>query len=687
MGRTASRAQRAGAALRSTVGNHGLVPAQPTTQPAGARQPRLILRAPPANRLAALLLAGSMLALWTWWALASGAFFGTVLLPGAIVLYLVLIITVGLARLPISPRGPHAVALAALLALALWTALSLLWTPARELAFDYAQRSFVYAAAFAAGLAFTIALRQRLVLSLAPWLIAGAIVVAVAVIKVWTAAEIESVVDIDGTLDYPFGYRNANAGFFAMLAFGFMPVIGRARSGVALRSAAAAAAAASLSLAAVSQSRGSLLGVAAGVIVLMAVSPRRGRALLALLVVAIPITAVIGELLDPFEAADTGSALGELQQAMRAALGAGALAGVLSAVAALLERLLERPLARLPRPRPARRTKLLAGVALVAAGALAFSLAVGNPISMVSSQIDRISSGGVGYTEIEGSRFTYTGGLNRVNFWEVALNQVEESPLLGGGAGSFRSAYLVEGNGLEEPRNAHSLPLEMLGELGIVGLALLCLALGAAIFAAWRSRRLGPESATVSTVALVVAAVALAQAAVDWSWFFGGQMAPVMALLGSAAAPAALALRPLGRGIRGGVVVAAVLLAAVAAPSFVSERLTLEAARSWRSDVDGAYGALGTAADLNPFANTPLLVEAEIARSTDNSERALAALAEAQSRAPDDWRKYMLAAQTLERIDPAAASRQAEIARSLNPSSREVRGLQRRLAKAGEPSG
>lgn len=655
------------------------VTSEPFTLSRVGSRPHLALDSPIEARVSAALLGVTMLGLWTWWALASGAFFGVVLLPGAVALYLVLMVALGLGRPRISARGPHAVALGAFLALALWTALSLLWTPARELALDYAQRGFAYAGAFAAGLALTSALRRRMLLSVAPWLIAGGIVAVVVVVKILTTTDVDEVVDINGTLDYPLGYRNTNASFFAALAFGAVPVLARPRAGFALRCGTSALASVAISLAAVSQSRGSMLGVAAGVVAVLAVSPHRLRALLGMLLVALPAALAFGELLDPFDAVDTRAALPELQQAARAALRAGAIAAVLAAGWVALER--HGP--RVSVPRSSRRAGLLAGLigAVVAFGAL--WLAIGNPVAEVGDQIDRLSKGETSYTEIEGSRFTYTGGLNRVNFWDVALGQASAEPVLGEGAGSFRSTYLVEGNGSEAPRNAHSLPLEMLGELGVVGLVLLLVAFGAAVVAAWRSRRLGPDAATLSTVALVVAAVVLAQAMVDWNWYFGAEMGPVLALLGSAAAPAALALRPLGRAARGGIALIALLLALIAVPSFLSESLTLDAARHWRADVDGAYSALGTATDLNPFADTPLLVEAQIAKSSGDPPTALAALEEAQERAPKDWRKYQLAAEVLARSDRNAALEQVEQALALNSSSQEVKALRRRLLDRG----
>ena len=643
---------------------------------------RLLLTTPSDSRVAAYILGATMLGLWTWWALAQGAFFGRVLLPGAVLLYAVLALTIGSVRLPISSRGPHVVALAGFLGLALWTALSMLWTPAQDLALDYAQRAFVYAAAFAAGLALTAALRHRMILSLVPFLAAGAIVTVVVLIRVWVADDVETLVDLDGTLDFPFGYRNANAGFFTMLAFGSIPVTMRATSPPSIRIGAAALSAIGLSMVAISQSRGSLLAVVAGIVVLVAIaSGRRGWALVSLATAIVPVILFLPLLLDPYAAANTPAALSELQGAMSAVLGAGAVAALLSAGALSLER---RGLG-IKLPHPDRRQLVIGGTGTFVGLLLAFIVLIGNPITEIDSQVSKVSSGEATYGEIQGSRFTYGGGLNRLDFWNVALTQAGNSPLIGEGAGSFRSTYLTDGDGDEAPRNAHSLPLEQLGELGIVGLALLCIAFGAAILAAIRSRRLGPEAASISMVALVVATVAITQAAVDWSWFFGGQFAPLFALLGSAAAPAALAFDPLPQRVRRGVVGAAAALALIALPTFASERLTLDAARGWRTDLSGAYRALSTAADLNPFADAPLLVEAQIAKESGDTPRALAALEEAERREPDDWQGYYLGAQTLRTEDPAGALEQLDQAEALNPSSDDIAALREILEAKLKP--
>ena len=331
-----------------------------------------------------------------------------------------------------------------------------------------------------------------------------------------------------------------------------------------------------------------------------------------------PVIVVMPQLLDAFDAADSPAALSELKQAATASAAAGGLAAALS----LTTSAIEWQGRGINFPRPSRGATLTAIGTLVLAGSCSSSSrpAIRSTRSAIAST--RSPAQTRSYGKITGSRFTYSGGLNRVNFWEVALDQAKSDPLAGGGAGSFRSQYLVDGNGSEEPRNAHSLPLEMLGELGIVGLLLLLTAFGAAVVAVLRSRREGRDAMLIGAVALAATAAVLAQAAVDWSWFFGALIAPPVALLGSAAAPAARSTAPLPAGIqirrdRGGGRARADCSSDVSLRASNAAGSPGLALRSRRGDCDARHRL-----DLNPVAVTPLLVQSEIYRRTGEAEAA-----------------------------------------------------------------
>lgn len=637
------------------------------------RSPAARLRALPASALAATLLGTAMTAVWIWWALNDGGFFGTVLHPGSLLLYTALAVVLLSIPLPIVSRGPHAVALLALLGLSAWTALSLLWTPTRDLALEDAQRAFVYSGALLGGLILTITLGRRMLLSVVPLLAAGAAVAAVVTLTVLTSAEVTILVGPDGTLEFPFGYRNANAGFFVIVALCALAIVPRRGSGTLMRCGCTGLASACFTLAAISQSRGSLLGLLVGAAVLLAVSPFRGRLILAFGSALLPVAIAFPTLIAPAEADGDTQLLASLQDAALAA----PLAALAAAALALGSGLLQPKAPRRSRSRRSRRGPTVATAAVVLALAGLAVIAFGNPATWVGDRVDQVV-GGDG--PIEESRFTYTGGLNRTDFYRVAVDQAEDAPLLGGGSGSFGPRYLLDRESPEAPKDAHSLFLGTLGELGLVGLGLILLTLGATTATILRARKLGPEARILASAALAVGACWAVQAAVDWSWSFAGMTAPVIALIGSAGAPAALALRPVSRRITRSIAAGAALLAVLAIPTFASDRLTLNAATDWRVDPEGAYEALQSAAALNPIADLPLLVEAEIARQSDDPGRALAALRKARERQPGEWQNHRIAAQVLSGSDPAQALLEADLALELIPGSEELRRLRSRLA-------
>lgn len=100
----------------------------------------------------------------------------------------------------------------------------------------------------------------------------------------------------------------------------------------------------------------------------------------------------------------------------------------------------------------------------------------------------------------------------RVDYWSVAWSQWEENTWLGAGAGTFARYWQRE----EMPvavRDAHSLYLETLAELGPVGLVLLLGALAMPLLAALNAR----EHPLTGTCASAYTAY-LVHAGLDWDW-------------------------------------------------------------------------------------------------------------------------------------------------------------------------
>lgn len=119
---------------------------------------------------------------------------------------------------------------------------------------------------------------------------------------------------------------------------------------------------------------------------------------------------------------------------------------------------------------------------------------------------------------------TADGGNGRTDLWKVGWRMAEANPVRGVGAGNFRDSsahyVLAEPGSIEDsrfivdqPRFAHNVYLEVLAELGVVGLALFLALVGAAIGtgvqAARRFARVGDASMELLSRAVVVALVAL----------------------------------------------------------------------------------------------------------------------------------------------------------------------------------
>ena len=113
---------------------------------------------------------------------------------------------------------------------------------------------------------------------------------------------------------------------------------------------------------------------------------------------------------------------------------------------------------------------------------------------------------------------------DRPSYWRVALEDAGRHPLLGSGAGSFDDVWIAHRPIPVNARDAHSLYLEVLAELGPVGLALLLAMLAAPLVGAARARGTPVVAAAASGYTAY-----LVHAGLDWDWEY-----PVVTLAGLA---------------------------------------------------------------------------------------------------------------------------------------------------------
>ena len=158
---------------------------------------------------------------------------------------------------------------------------------------------------------------------------------------------------------------------------------------------------------------------------------------------------------------------------------------------------------------------------LLALGAAVLALALGGSAALhvptVVADKYRTFKSDDGATGASGSsRFLNSADNGRLEHWDVALRGFERDHLRGSGAGTYQVAWARERPTPVDAHDGHSLYLETLGELGVVGLGLLavCLLL---LLAGFARRARGPDRGLFA--ALLAAGLAWALVAVvDWVW-------------------------------------------------------------------------------------------------------------------------------------------------------------------------
>jgi tetratricopeptide (TPR) repeat protein len=581
--------------------------------------------------LPALLLT-VLLLVSTWW---DGAFDLRYWAPLAIfaVGMLLAMVATGAFRLPRST--PLRVAIASIWGFVAFAGLSALWSESPAAAWEGAARSVLFAAAFTLAVAAGRPARSRL----GPLLLAG--VVAIAALALLRMLVEGSELFLAGRLNLPLGYRNATA---ALFAFALWPLLGvAARRGVqsGLRAAAFAAAVLMLGLAFVTQSRGVLLGVAAGGLVAVLIGPDRVRRLWLAIAAVAAVAIASGGLLTPFDAFDAGEVVGD-SDVRSAALTLLALTGA-SFLFALLLAVLDNGLrAQLLERMRVRQVATGALVVLVVLAAGATLVKIGNPVSYADEKVDEFTNLEADTTGEGGVRLGTVGG-QRYDLYRIAWDQFLDQPLVGSGEGSYEFAYYRERQTDRNLNNPHSLPLSLLSETGLLGAGLFAawlIATGLAIAGAARRAR-GWGQLWVAGLA-AAGATLLAQSIVDWLWLLPGLFALAALALGVAAAEEADPVAEAG-GIRGGGVVRALVAGALALVIvaltllFVSDvylrKARVEAVASPQAALDSAR----TAESLNPLSVNPLYVQASALETQGDRAGARAALREALAQEPGNF--------------------------------------------------
>ena len=378
-------------------------------------------------------------------------------------------------------------------------------------------------------------------------------------------------------------------------------------------------------------SRGGALAAAVGLGVLCALGARRAQLVAGIaLSVAVALLLVLGASLSEGLINSGG---GDTHVKGGLIVLAATLIGCLAAGTARLHAD-ERLSSALPRPAVGR-----VAVVVLAAGLAALVIVVGFGEGSGESSQPFLADGDADATV--GERFLAPEASARFQLWESALAAYATEPVRGLGAGGF-TAWWNEDTDLYVPvRNAHSLPLERLAELGAGGFLLILAFFGAAAVAAWR-RMFGDTEGVVAIAAAIVVAGALTST-IEWSWEIPAVFLPLIAaaaiLCGRSTAPDLEVARPWRVRLPAQLAITLLGIATVAGAAIVTvteQSLAQSRALAARGELRAAANAAADAAVLQPFAAEPLLRLGLVQEQAADLAGARISYLEASALAPDD---------------------------------------------------
>jgi hypothetical protein len=596
-----------------------------------------------------------------------------------------------------APRSASGLASGALIALAVWTAASISWADvSRHDAWVEAMRATGYAAAFILGGSLLAGARPYARFATATG--AGIALIGLGVtVRMWQSdAPLRAFVA--GRLDSPIGYAPGMAGFCLL---GMLLLLGvscgaerswaRTRRALDLAAASAALGGAGLcaALALLAQSRGTLLAIAVAAVVTLVALPQRTGGLRRIGAIGVLLVAAHDRLGAPFSTqfalrqapftpgADEDALFASAEEAAHAAASTTLLVAlVLVAAGAALVPLSIWASERIGgvEERLGRGLAMPISVALVALVAALLVLGAGrdgSPTSWIADQWEgcrhppeRVDDPG------SSSSYFANTGTGRCDYYRVALTGAADHPLLGLGAGNFRGEYVRERHTAEEPRVTHSLPLQLLAELGIVGALLGATVLGGVLLAAWRFVRSGPGRDSTFAGAIGALGYWTAHASIDWLWQLPAIALPALALAGGLVACVS---PPQGR-VRASVaapIAAGVLLGCIALvlPVTMADH-ELRRARDPQLAKEDPSAALTAARDAQHYDPTwaePAILEAVLLAARGDRSGAADAARRAVRLEPRSWSTQYRSSGLIGLDDTNEGRRAFQRARELNP--------------------
>jgi O-antigen ligase/polysaccharide polymerase Wzy-like membrane protein len=608
----------------------------------------------------------------------------------AIAVWWAILLGVGLAYWPRArPTREAAVVGGLLAAFAAWTFASIWWASSAEGAFVEFNRVALYLGIFCvAVLAGTRANVGRWADGLALGIAAIGVVALLSRLFPHLFSHQGLPVFLPGVqrrLSFPIGYWNG-LGAYLGLCYPLLlrlALVGRASWTRALALAPLPAVSAAIYL---TSSRGGVATAVLGVIVFLVTTADRWRALGALATTGLGSIVAIAWLLPRHELVD-----GPVQSSVAVSQGRSAFFLILltcvatACVYAAGERFLGTA-----RPAPVVGKSVVVALIVAAAIGLAFSDPAHrfNTFKQTPAQT-RYVGGFVQSHLLSGS------GNGRWQFWTAAIKEFESAPFKGRGAGSFESWWAQHAPFSYFIRNAHSLYLEALGELGIVGFLLLVAAFVYGAVTACRRVVAAENDERITASALLGILVAFYLAAgIDWIWQLTAVSLVGVVALGLLVGPATLATIPVETATRARrlrapryapvvamLIVGWLVICTEAIPWFVDIQLGSSAAAVRRADTHGALRDALSAKKLEPWASSPYLQLALVEEQAGDLAAARSWIEKAIHRDELNWRLWLVATRIETKSgDLTSARRSLERAAALNPRSPLFAGIPRAVS-------
>jgi hypothetical protein len=385
------------------------------------------------------------------------------------------------------PRLLPALAVGGLAGLWAWSLLSTTWAESQEQALVVAGRFALYAAFTAA----VLMLLRRPADRWIPLAFAATGILGVALYVLLHMLDGGADLFFGGRLRDPLGYVNGQAGYFLLGFWPFVALAEQSRSKL-LAGVGAASALVLGALLMLSQTRGVIPSLLVSTVVMLLVVPGRARRVWVLAAVGIGLFAISGALLDVYrELPDkTGTADPQrVKEAARAVLPAALVVGAGWTAAQFLFSAVAGTGAAVGRT--LLRAEAALAVVAVLLVAVAASAALGDPVDRVDREYDDFVN--LRVDTRSDTRFLSGGGY-RYDYWRVAWREFKDQPLRGLGGGNYDRFYFLKRRTNEDIQQPHSLPLQVLAELGIVGALFLLAFVGAVAAGLWRTARRGLES-------------------------------------------------------------------------------------------------------------------------------------------------------------------------------------------------